>query len=129
MAKKTLGRQTTIEELLGRYSPDVRRCALAVRKLVRSAAPKSHERVYPGWRVIAFGRDREMHMRGIFCGIGPLKGRVNVYFRQGALLPDPEGLLEGTGKGMRHVKIRAPGDIRSTAMKRLVREAYRLTAG
>ena len=37
---------------------------------------------------------------------------------------DPEGLLEGTGKGMRHIKVRGPRDIRRDAFKALVRQAF-----
>jgi hypothetical protein len=36
----------------------------------------------------------------------PMRGYVNLGFYQGALLVDPKRLLEGTGKGLRHVKIR-----------------------
>ncbi len=66
-------------------------------------------------------------MSSMFCGIGPLGNGVNLYFHQGTRLPDPEGLLEGTGKGMRHVKIRKASDIRPAAIEELVRAAYKLT--
>jgi hypothetical protein len=49
---------------------------------------------------------------------------VNVGFFRGAELADPEGLLEGTGKFMRHVKLR-PGDhIDTTALTKLIETAY-----
>lgn len=44
-------------------------------------------------------------------------------FYQGAKLPDPEALLEGTGKNMRHVKIQSLGDINRAAVKALLQAA------
>jgi hypothetical protein len=51
---------------------------------------------------------------------------VNLQFFQGASLADPEGLLEGTGVSMRHVKIRSARDLKVPAVKALVRNAWRL---
>ena len=49
---------------------------------------------------------------------------VNVGFFHGAFLKDPAGLLEGTGKRMRHVKLRPGSDIDSAALKKLIRDAH-----
>jgi len=49
---------------------------------------------------------------------------VNVGFFHGAALPDPAGLLEGTGKFMRHVKLRPGTTIPTAALARLVHAAY-----
>lgn len=51
---------------------------------------------------------------------------VNLQFFQGASLADPEGLLEGTGTAMRHAKLRAAREVRTPAIKALVRHAWRL---
>lgn len=44
---------------------------------------------------------------GYVCHFVANKHDVNLGFEQGAHLDDPKGLLTGTGKNMRHVKIRA----------------------
>jgi len=49
---------------------------------------------------------------------------VNVGFFQGAALPDPEGLLQGTGKRMRHVKLRPGTSMDAAALRRLIETAY-----
>ncbi len=110
-------------------SPQVRQWTKALQRLVRSAVPKCSERAYMGWRVIMYSRGKiepgtPVPMSTMFCGIMPLKNSVSLYFLRGAKLPDPEGLLAGTGKGMRHVKIRDAKQIRPTALKKLVRAAY-----
>ena len=58
---------------------------------------------------------------------------VNVGFFQGTELRDPQGLLTGTGKFMRHVKLRPDADIDADALTKLIESAYtdikrRLTA-
>ena len=69
-----------------------------------------------------------------FAYVNAFKAHVNVGFFHGATLPDPAGLLEGTGKYMRHVKLK-PGVVRdAAALGTLIDEAYsdiraRLDAG
>jgi hypothetical protein len=50
---------------------------------------------------------------------------VNIGFYQGAALPDPAGLLEGSGKRMRHVKLRWGGKVDEAALAALIAAAYR----
>jgi len=59
-----------------------------------------------------------------FAYVNAFKAHVNVGFFRGAELADPAGLLEGTGKFMRHVKLRPPGDIDATALTTLIETAY-----
>ena len=59
-----------------------------------------------------------------FAYVNAFKAHVNVGFFRGAELADPVGLLEGTGKYMRHVKLRPDGDIDATALIKLIESAY-----
>src|SRR5689334_4121650 len=59
-----------------------------------------------------------------FSYVNAFTAHVNVGFFRGAQLPDPNGLLEGSGKLMRHVKI-VPGRVLdATALSKLIRAAY-----
>jgi hypothetical protein len=49
-----------------------------------------------------------------------------VYFFRGVEMDDPDGVLEGSGKGIRHVKLREPKDASSAALKRLIKQAFRM---
>jgi hypothetical protein len=49
---------------------------------------------------------------------------VNVGFFTGASLPDPHKLLEGSGKRMRHVKVRPGETLNTRALERLIASAY-----
>ncbi len=59
-----------------------------------------------------------------FGYVNVFKAHVNVGFFQGAKLPDPGRLLQGTGKSMRHVKLRpgTPTDV--VSLGNLVQTAY-----
>lgn len=61
---------------------------------------------------------------GAFAYVNAFKAHVNVGFFRGAELADPAGLLEGSGKYMRHVKLRPGSNIDSAALLRLIGAAY-----
>jgi hypothetical protein len=56
--------------------------------------------------------------------VGVFTKHVNVGFFFGAVLPDPAGILEGTGRFMRHVKVRPEAPVDEPALRALVRAAY-----
>ena len=59
-----------------------------------------------------------------FAYIGVFRSHVNVGFFHGIALPDPAGMLQGTGKYMRHVKVR-PGDaLDEPSLEALIVSAY-----
>jgi hypothetical protein len=51
---------------------------------------------------------------------------VTFGFLRGTSLPDPDKLLEGTGKSLRHVKLRKTNDVRKPALKKLILAAAKL---
>ena len=59
-----------------------------------------------------------------FAYVNAFTAHVNVGFFRGAELVDPAGLLEGTGRYMRHVKVRPDGDVDATALTELIDTAY-----
>ncbi len=59
-----------------------------------------------------------------FVYVDAFRNHVNVGFFRGTELPDPNSLLEGTGKFMRHVKLRPAAKINSLALSKLISAAY-----
>jgi hypothetical protein len=59
-----------------------------------------------------------------FAYVNAYRSHVNVGFFHGAELADPAGLLEGTGRYMRHVKLRPEHEVDSAALRKLVETAY-----
>jgi hypothetical protein len=117
---------TTVEEFLAPSSPTVRELAMRTRELVRSTMPPgSYEGVHLGRNSIIYGTSEKM--ADWMCYIAPFKSRINLGFLRGAELPDPEGLLEGTGKGLRHVKINRVEEIEKPAIRALLEAALEAT--
>jgi len=73
------------------------------------------------WNALClFKRDRA------FVGIMPYKNYVSVIFDRGAELPDPDEILEGKGKKMRHIKIFRCSDIGEKNVGFYIKESYSL---
>jgi hypothetical protein len=59
-----------------------------------------------------------------FGYVNAFRAHVNVGFFRGAEIADPSGLLEGSGKFMRHVKLRPGADFHTAALAKLIATAY-----
>jgi hypothetical protein len=59
-----------------------------------------------------------------FGYVNVFTSHVNVGFFHGAALPDPDFLLQGTGKFMRHVKLRPGSPTKAAALSRLIEASY-----
>ena len=59
-----------------------------------------------------------------FAYVNAFKAHVNVGFFRGAEIADPKGLLVGTGKFMRHVKLSPEADVDTAALMKLIETAY-----
>jgi len=59
-----------------------------------------------------------------FGYVNVFRTHVNVGFFFGAFLDDPERMLEGTGKHMRHVKLKPGAEIDAAALGALIEVAY-----
>ena len=59
-----------------------------------------------------------------FAYVDSFNSHVNVGFFYGALLDDPAGFLAGSGKRMRHVKLRPGRDPNTMALRKLIDSAY-----
>ena len=120
------------KDFLSSYSPAVQDLARQARALIFDVVPEISEHVYPVMKVIRYGLDGNK-LAGLVFYLSPLKDRVNLGFHHGTSLPDPKGLLEGTGKNLRHVKLRKSENVREPALRALLKaeiaEATRLRKG
>src|SRR3984893_10925919 len=86
--------------------------------LVKETVPTSKQTVN-AWGVPTF------EAKNPFCSYMVGKNHVTFGFHFGTSLQDPEGLLEGTGKNIRHVKLRTIEDLERKGLKGLVLAAFR----
>ncbi len=97
----------------------MRGVAKAVRGLVKKNVAGCEEYVNP-WKIPTFD------LNGPLCFYMVAKSHVVFGFMRGAMLRDPEKLLEGTGKYLRHVKLRSAAEVRRPGVRALLKEAAAL---
>ena len=108
------------------YDREVQKLALALRALVLDEMAPCHENIYDAYSAVAMGYGpTERLSDGVFHIAVYAKG-VNLGFNQGATLPDPDGILEGAGKQIRHIKIRTPSDLARPEIRAYVRRARKI---
>jgi hypothetical protein len=94
----------------------------AIRMLVKDVHPDAVETVRLGDRAVAWGWGPAKMKEGYVYAL-PYSSHVNLGFYQGADLPDPEHQMEGAGKNLRHIKIRAREDLDAPAIRQLIEAA------
>ena len=85
--------------------------------VMRNCGDEVRELLHDGCPVACFG-DAPFGYVNVFTS------HVNVGFYLGAFLPDPDRLLQGAGKRMRHVKLTPGTAIDDAALRRLIEKAY-----
>jgi hypothetical protein len=89
--------------------------------------PDASESIYRVYTVaIWFGFSGKM--KDMFCYIATNAGHVNLGFPRGASLPDPNRVLEGEGKAMRHIKFVSLRDVERPFVRRYIQAAMEQAA-
>jgi hypothetical protein len=84
---------------------------------MRDCGPHVRELLHDGCPVACVGD-------APFGYVNAFKAHANVGFFHGAMLPDPSGLLVGTGRRMRHVKLRLGKEPSEAALRELIGAAH-----
>jgi hypothetical protein len=119
ISKETHG---TFDDILAAARPELRPVCNALRSLIASSHPRFVEVVWPRQKIASFGvGPKKMTEHYAYIGVQP--SHVNLGLYHGASLNDPAGLLEGTGRRLRHVKVRTLSDSKNPAIAALLRQA------
>ena len=108
-----------IDEYIENKDPKLGAVAQSLRRMVSRLVPGTTESVN-AWKIPTF------ESNGPMCFFMVGKNHVTFGFLRGTSLPDPAKLLEGTGKSLRHVKLRTTEDLKKPGLKRLIQSAARL---
>jgi len=113
-----------VQKLLEGYMPAVQTIAHGLRGLVLEIAPDTIEQVDTAAKMLAYGFARTY--KDMICVIMPLKAGVNLGFPHGASMSDRAGLLTGTGKRARHVRVTSLDQVATPAVRELIELAVDL---
>jgi hypothetical protein len=86
---------------------------------VLEVLPEAREILDRSDRLVAYATGPRP-IKDLWAGIAPHTSHVNLQLANGALIADPAGLVEGTGKRVRHVKLRSVGDVERPELRSLL---------
>jgi hypothetical protein len=111
-------RDPAVDALLSKPDDEPRRFARSLFEQMRGCGADVRELLHDGHPTACVGD-------AAFGYVNAFGAHVNVGFFFGAMRDDPAGLLEGTGKRMRHVKLRCAQHVNAVALSELIAAAYR----
>jgi hypothetical protein len=94
----------------------------AIRALVKDVHPQTVETIRLGDRAVTWGWGTAKMKEGYVYAL-PYASHVNLGFYDGSALPDPQHRLQGTGKMLRHVKIKADSELSALEIRQLIEAA------
>ena len=105
---------------LARYLPPVAALGRATIKRLRVRFPTCDALVYDNFQALAVGFSPNGKTKPAFVSVALYPRWVNLFFLQGAALPDPEGLLEGSGSIVRQIRLARAEDLDAPAIRALL---------
>jgi hypothetical protein len=114
-----------LREFIARYSPPIAKRARAVLAKMRQRLAGATELVYDNYNGLVIGFAPSERASEAPFSIVVYPKYVRLFFLDGADLPDPDGLLDGSGKIVRSIVVDDAAVIDRPAVKRLMTEAIR----
>ena len=110
--------------LLSQFDLAVGELALGLREIVLEEAPAAVEKLFRVYALV-FWYSLTGRMTDAFVHVVVYPKGVNLMFNRGAELNDPDGVLVGEGKIIRHIKVRRPEDLKNRYLRKFIRAALR----
>lgn len=110
-----------IDAYVQQRNPALKDVVTAVRRLVKQTVSAAAEAINP-WGIPVF------ELNGTLCFLMVGRQHVSLGFARGTSLSDPAGLLEGTGKNIRHVKLKKAEQANHPNLRNLLLEAAALNS-
>jgi hypothetical protein len=111
-----------LDVFLSAYNRESRENTLCLRKLILEVFPNAQEKIDPQTGTLTYSHKNQQPW--VFA-IGLHMKHLNLIFSQGATLPDPTGLLSGTGPSARHIKIRSEAETQNPALRQLLQDTLK----
>lgn len=112
-----------IAAFIAKFDPTVARLIRATRAAVRKRFPTAIELVYDNYNFLVFGYCSTERASDCVVSVAAAANGVGLCFIHGASLPDPKGILLGSGKQTRFVRLPSAATLREPAVEALIRAA------
>jgi hypothetical protein len=121
MRAQTAERQVAL--FAAKYTPGIAASTMAARTKLRALFPRGFELVYDNYNALVFGYSPSERASEAIVSIAAYPRWVTLFLLRGAALKDPTSVLEGSGRQVRRVTLRAAGDLDSPAVRALIAQA------
>ena len=115
--------RSQVAAFIARFSPDVASQFRKARAEVRALFPRGFELVYDNYNAFGCGYSTIAKSSGVVISLVAYPKWVTLFFFYGTSLPDPEGILQGSGSRIRSVRLVPPGVLKSRAVRALLKQA------
>jgi hypothetical protein len=112
-----------LDRIIAKQRPEMAKLVKAVLAKLRPRFPGAIELVYDKKRGMVLGFCPDERASNVINSIGVYSKWINLYFFEGNTLPDPDGLLQGEGSIVRHIRLTSADDLDRPAVKALMAEA------
>ena len=116
---------STLDRIIAKQPPAMAKLTKAVLAKLRPRFPGAVELVYDKRRSLVIGFCPDERASNAINSIAVYSKWINLYFFEGDSLPDPEGLLQGSGSMVRSIRITDASDLDRPAVKALMAEALK----
>ena len=121
--KESLPPPAALIKFLKPYDRSIRDLALKVRAAVLEVMAPCHENIYDAYSAVAMGYGLSERRRDGIFHVAVYPKHVNLGFNYGATLADPERILLGNGKQIRHITIKSEDDLTRPEIHSYLRRA------
>jgi hypothetical protein len=118
-----------LAEFLARFEPEIAALAAAALERMRARLPGAVELVYDNYNALVIGFGPTQRASDALFSIVVYPRYVSLCFLTGASLSDPDGVLAGDGKVVRHVRLTTPDVIGDPAIAALMDQAIGRSEG
>ena len=116
---------TDLDRIIAKQPPEMAKLTKQVLAKLRPRFPGAVELVYDKKRAMVVGFCPDERASNVINSIGVYSKWINLYFFEGDTLPDPDGLLQGSGHTVRNIRIVSAADLDRPAVKALMAEALK----
>ena len=114
---------TQLDGFIAKFSPEIAAMTQAVLQKMRKRYPTAQVLVYDNYNALAIGFGPSEKAGEAIFSIAVYPKWVSLFFLQAKGVPDPEGLLKGSGNVARHVVLGSPGDLDVPAIMAMMEAA------
>lgn len=114
---------------LAAYDPHISELTLALREIVLEEAPEAIESIVKSYAVAIGFSFTGKPLKDGFCHVVTYATHVNLGFNRGAQLPDPNRVLVGKGKSIRHITLHDQNELERPFIRRYLRAAVEQVGG